>query len=346
MDVLAEHWKPNQRRIESGQPGAIASDEPRVGPQRRRVCAGVGSRGRTARLDALGLSLESSPHRLDIAPVTLADGERPEPEVVRRRCLGGEHSDGRRAVAESGNPERCSWIAHRATLLSVMGMSAMRASARRAAVIWPFGTRTWSRRERASSKARLGGCVRRVGIDLRHAVEDLRRRGQWCLHALAQGHGVEHGHGPRARRSAAPDKIMAHLVTAGRVAAEDDEAIDQTLGVETVEAQKRVLDQVPVGLPIVGVQPRRPSERAPVRVGRTQGSAAEMMEVALAQSDPRLEIVRVGGSERLQRPDIVRRPDPLRVAVGKLIQELLNSVVLFSRDAVRAQPIAACLASA
>ena len=116
---------------------------------------------------------------------------------------------------------------------------------------------------------------------------------------------------------------MAHLVTAGRVAAEGDVAIDQMLGVETVEAQKCVLDQVLIGLAIIRTEPDRPSERAPRRLGRAQGGASEMMKVALPQSDPPLEIVRVDGSERLQRLDIVRRDrtDPLRVAVRELTRE-------------------------
>ena len=81
---------------------------------------------------------------------------------------------------------------------------------------------------------------------------------------MERRYGVEHGHGPRARCRGAPDKVIADLVTAGLGGPECDVTIDEALGVETVETQKGVLDQVHVGLAVVGMELHRPSEGGPV----------------------------------------------------------------------------------
>ena len=172
-----------------------------------------------------------------------------------------------------------------------------------------------------------------MGVAPRQAIQGARRRGQWRLHALNRHRSVEHGHGPLAHLSGAPDQVIAHLGIAGVGAAECDLAIDEALGIEAVEPHERVLDQVHVGLTVVWVELQSPFERGPVRFGRTQEDAPAM-EVALAQTDPRLDIVRVRGSQRLQRLDVERRdcPDLPRVAVREPIREVQGSRVGVLRD--------------
>ena len=273
----------------------------RVGGDRVRRCAS-GARARR-------LPFECTPLRLGVAPAALLDRERAEPEAIDRLGIGGQDAHG--APGTLGIREaRQVQLQHPPRGGPAGPRLPLHASQRLPGRLrLPVGNPDLQHPPEAELPLeRIESRVRHGCVGSGHAIERLCRRGDRRLGAHHQVHGIEHGEGTPERLRPAPDQIVRHVVGAGMMAAERDVAIDVAARIRAVEAQERVLDQVCIGLAVVGMQADRLGERAAVGLRRAQQDAAEVV-VEVSQGGPYLHIVRILGRQRFQRRDVAGRLD-------------------------------------